>query len=189
MVVDDQDADADLRSLLAGQLDPELGTGLDRPEADRSPMRLHDPPCDEQAESLASTAVRHHPASERIEDQVALGRRHPGPSVPHTDPGAVFSLFDEDADRSGLGRVRHGVANDIRDRPPELLPVRVHPDMLRCIEDNDTLIGLRGAARDRSPTIRTRSVPIHVGARSSRRTNAAADRRGPRGTRARLGIS
>ncbi len=100
---------------------------------------------------LPRTAVRHHPASERIEDQVALGRRHPGPTVPHADPGAVFSLFDEDADRRGLRGVRHGVANDIRDRPPELLLVRVHPDLLRCIEDNDTVIGLRGAARDRSP--------------------------------------
>ena len=154
-------------SLGRGQLDPELGTGLDRPEADRSPVRLHDPPGDEQAEPLPRRPFADHPTGERIEDQVALGRRHPGPPVPHTHPGAVFSLFDEDADRRGLRGVRHGVANDIRDRPPELLLVRVHPDLLRCIEDNDTVIGLRGAARDRIP-----DDPYQVGAIHAERGRA-----------------
>ena len=129
------------------------------------------------------------PASERIEDQMALGRRAPRAHGPAHGPGRCLQPLRR---RRGPawppGAYASGVANDVRDRPPELLLVRVHPDLLRCIEDNVTVIGLRGAARDRIPDDADQVECDPCGARSSRPTNAAADRRGPRATRARLGI-
>jgi hypothetical protein len=61
-------------------------------------VRIHDPPGDEEAEPATPSAIRQHPASERVEDQAALGRRDARPMIPDPHPGAVVCHLDDDAD-------------------------------------------------------------------------------------------
>jgi hypothetical protein len=118
--------------------------GLDRPEADRSPCASTIRRAMNRPSPLPPTAVHPHPTSERIEIRWRSDAGTPGPRSAH-GPGRCLQPFDET--RTGVASGAYATALRTTFAMPAGCCSSRHPDMLRCIEDNDTVIGLVSGSR------------------------------------------